>query len=177
MTLSLKIEITHPNQPWNKWYYFSAQYLAWGGSKWILEYTFLPWKSDWNKFPGEVVESASLEVFRRHLEVTPGDMVMVVLGEWLDSMLLELSPNPDDSVICYIFINASTSKEKASGEERICKANSRVTSCLEQPFGICTIPHSSEGSAVQALFAPTPSCRAKLGVSRAKIGLSPINGL
>lgn len=75
-----------------------------------------------------------------------GDVVVVVLGEWLGSTILELSPSPDDSVICYVLVKASTSKEKASGEEFICKASSRVTSCPEQSFGICTVPHPSEGS-------------------------------
>lgn len=106
----------------------------------------------WNKFPGEVVESRSLEEFRRHLEVALGDVVVVVLGEWSDSMILELSPSPDNSVICYILVKASTSKEKASGEEYICKASSRVTSCLEQSFGICTVPHPSKGSSCARTF-------------------------
>lgn len=75
-----------------------------------------------------------------------GDVVVVVLGERLGSTILEVPPSPDDSVICYVLVKASTSKEKASGEEFICKASSRVTSWPEQSFGTCTVPHPSEGS-------------------------------
>lgn len=29
----------------------------------------------WNRLPGEVIESPPLEVFKRHVDIAPGDMV------------------------------------------------------------------------------------------------------
>jgi len=51
---------------------------------------------NWNRLPKEAVESPSLEVFKktcRHGTSGYGLVGMVVLGGWLDSMMLEVFSN------------------------------------------------------------------------------------
>jgi len=50
----------------------------------------------WNRLHGEVVESPSLEVFKKRVDVALRYMVlvgMVLLGGWLDLMILEVFSN------------------------------------------------------------------------------------
>jgi len=67
----------------------------------------------WNRLPREVVESPSLKMFRKHVEVALGDMVYQTWWcwvEWLDLMIFEVFSNLNDSVIMMamvIFAQAS----------------------------------------------------------------------
>lgn len=69
----------------------------------------------WNKWPREVVESPSLEIFKSHLEVTQGNLFLVVLLEQVifrsvfqsqsncdDSVFLFPRKAPSNSSLCYL---------------------------------------------------------------------------
>jgi len=57
----------------------------------------------WTRLPGEVVEAPSLEVFKRRLDMAfkrHGLVVdLAVLGRWLDSMILKVFSNLNNSMI------------------------------------------------------------------------------
>ena len=55
----------------------------------------------WNKLPGEVLESPSLEMFRERVDVVLRDMVLwaVLVGGWLDGMILEVFSSLDSMIL------------------------------------------------------------------------------
>jgi len=56
----------------------------------------------WKRLPGEVGESQSVEVFKKKVDVVCRDMVYwatLVVGEWLDWMILEVFSNLNDSML------------------------------------------------------------------------------
>ena len=58
----------------------------------------------WNRLPGEVVESLSLEVFEKRIYVAGRDIVgMVVMGWWLDLIILKVFSNFNDSIILLFY--------------------------------------------------------------------------
>jgi len=56
----------------------------------------------WNRLPRKAAESPSLEAFKKTCRCGPSEYGlagMVVLGGWLDSMILEVFSNLNDSMI------------------------------------------------------------------------------
>ena len=68
------------------------------GSGWILGKNSYP--KDWNGLPKELIESPSLEMFKKLGVVVLRNCAILVVGEQLDWMILDVFSNLGDSVIC-----------------------------------------------------------------------------
>ena len=56
----------------------------------------------WNELPRELIESLSLEVLKKQLDVALSDMVyweILAMGGWLDWMILDIFSSLGDSMI------------------------------------------------------------------------------
>jgi len=68
----------------------------------VGKYFFERVAGQWHRLPREVVEAPSMEVFRKRSDVVIWDVVqweILVVGGWLDWMILEVFSNLGDSMI------------------------------------------------------------------------------
>ena len=83
----------------------TASSCARGGLDWILGKNFFTKRviKHWNRLPREVVESPSLEVFKRRVDVALHGLVvdLAVLDLQLNSMILKVFSNLHDSMILW----------------------------------------------------------------------------
>jgi len=68
----------------------------------VGKYFFERVAGQWHRLPREVVEAPSMEVFRKRSDVVIWDVVqweILVVGGWLDWMILEVFSNLGNSMI------------------------------------------------------------------------------
>ena len=73
----------------------------------------------WNGLPRGVVKSQSLEVFKERVDIVVSDMlqwVTLVVGEWLDQMILEVFSNHNDFITLCCSINGQLNFEYLQGQ-------------------------------------------------------------
>lgn len=57
----------------------------------------------WNRLPGEVEESPSLEMFQKQADIALCDMVMAEFNQSFDLIIVEVFSNTDNSIISSSF--------------------------------------------------------------------------
>ena len=86
----------------------------------------------WNRLPREAVESPSLEMFKKCVDMAL--LEMVVMCMWLDFMILEVFSSPKDSMtLCFYVTAAVTQWEKRTALAagcRLCRGEGGISAAV-----------------------------------------------